>query len=115
MSPFFKAVFFNSRIFSFPKVPDGDEWMKCSSLKDLVITYFESDNTEDKTTKILQIDSRTTTISSLKPCTSYGFQIQATNKHADGLMSPPVSAITDPVGKSESNKWDYINSVANHR
>ena len=113
----FHACFFQGRIESsvyqhynpflpfFPEVPNGDEWIKCSSLKDFVITYFESDNNEDKTTNILPKDSQTTTIRPLEPCTSYEFQIQATNKHGDGVMSPPESAITDPVGKSESNKW----------
>ena len=77
-------------------------------MTDFVITYSEteSDNLNDKETVRIPIDQLSTIISPLEPCTSYEFQIQATNKHAVGVMSPPESAITDPVGKSEPNKWD---------
>ncbi|XP_072037251.1 receptor-type tyrosine-protein phosphatase F-like [Amphiura filiformis] len=83
------------------EIPDGHEWQQCSSLDGFTIRY--QDLNTSKTIQI-PLTNSSTTITSLQPCKEYEFQIQARNKDADGILSPPVSVstLTVPPGKVES-------------
>ena len=80
------------------KVPSGTDWYQCSTLQDFLITYKETDAASTEQIRV-PLTNSTTTVKKLKPCTSYSFQIQATNLNKEGVLSPAQFASTDFVGE----------------
>ncbi|XP_072016297.1 neogenin-like [Amphiura filiformis] len=96
-------------------VPDSSDWIQCSEgLTGFIVQYWQNEFESDKNQSIINdSNQRSYVIKNLSPCTSYTFDIKATNMHSAG-PSYHIKTETSSIAP-ESPKGFNVSSTASRQ